>query len=176
MPVTLTHFLIALGASLVAVLVAIVVVHLLVLAAARRWAAARDLARYARVPFRLFLLFVGLSGLAASQRPEGVDPTWWNGIRLALRLASIGSGAWLLASALLFLEDLGLRRYSTDTRDHAEEAGGRRSRTGPAGTPSFSAPSSWTLTGASTWVRCATSSTGSSTAPTCGTAVPRCCR
>ena len=118
MPVTLTHFLIALGASLVAVLVAIVVVHLLVLAAARRWAAARDLARYARTPFRLFLLFVGLSGLAASQRPEGVDPTWWNGIRLALRLASIGSGAWLLASALLFLEDLGLRRYSTDTRDN----------------------------------------------------------
>src|SRR6476619_3890479 len=114
MPVTLTHFLIALGASVVAVLVAIVVVHLLVLAAARRWAAARDLARYARTPFRLFLLFVALGGLAASQRPEGVDPTWWGGIRLALRLASIGSGPWLLASVLLFLEDLGLKdRKST---------------------------------------------------------------
>jgi small-conductance mechanosensitive channel len=118
MPVSMTHFLTALGVTLTAVLVTVVVVHFLVLAMARRWEAARDLARHARTPFRLVVLTVALSGLAASQRPELVDQTWWAGVRLALRLASIGSGAWLLASVLLFLEDLGLKRYRTDTRDN----------------------------------------------------------
>jgi small-conductance mechanosensitive channel len=104
MPVSMTNFLTALVVTLAAVLVTVVVVHFLVLAMARRWEAARDLARHARTPFRLVVLTVALSGLAASQRPELVDPTWWAGV--------------LLASVLLFLEDLGLKRYRTDTRDN----------------------------------------------------------
>jgi len=118
MPVSMTQFLTALGVTLVAVLLTVLVVHLLVLASARRWAAARDLARHARTPFRLVVLAVALSGLAAARRPELVDASWWAGVRLALRLASIGAGAWLLASVLLFLEDLGLKRYRTDTSDN----------------------------------------------------------
>ena len=85
MPVSLPHFLTALAVTLVTVLVTLVVVHFLVLALARRWASARDLARHARTPFRLVVLTMALSGLAASQRPELVDATWWSGVRLALR-------------------------------------------------------------------------------------------
>ena len=69
MPVSLTHFLTALAVTLVAVLVTLVVVHFVVLALARRWESARDLARHARTPFRLVVLTMALSGLAASQRP-----------------------------------------------------------------------------------------------------------
>ena len=100
------------------VVVVIGVVHLVVRFAARRWPPARALNQHARIPFRLFLLALGVSSVAASVRPEGVSIAVWDGLRLALRLLSIGAGAWLLAAALLFLEDLGLRRYRTDTADN----------------------------------------------------------
>ncbi|QWZ08288.1 mechanosensitive ion channel family protein [Nocardioides panacis] len=118
MTVTLSQLLVALGSALAAVLVVIVVVHVVVLAMSRRWASARDLARHARRPFRLLLVVLALSAVASSMRLDVVDQAWWDGIRLALRLAAIGTGAWLLSSVLLFLEDLGLKRYRTDVRDN----------------------------------------------------------
>ena len=118
MVVTLSEFLTALGAALAVVLVVIVVVHFVVLAMSRRWASARDLARHARTPFRLLLVVLALSSVASTMRLDLVDEAWWDGIRLALRLAAIGTGAWLLSSVLLFLEDLGLKRYRTDVRDN----------------------------------------------------------
>jgi small-conductance mechanosensitive channel len=118
MAVTLSQLLVALGSALAAVLVVIVVVHFVVLAMSRRWGAARDLARHARTPFRLLLVVLAVSSVASSMRLDVVDQAWWDGIRLALRLAAIGTGAWLLSSVLLFLEDLGLKRYRTDVRDN----------------------------------------------------------
>ena len=118
MVVTLSEFLTALGTALAVVLVVIVVVHFVVLAMSRRWASARDLARHARTPFRLLLVVLALSSVASTMRLDVVDEAWWDGIRLALRLAAIGTGAWLLSSVLLFLEDLGLKRYRTDVRDN----------------------------------------------------------
>ena len=118
MTVTLSELLVALGSALAAVLVVIVVVHLLVLGASRRWASARDLARHARTPFRLLLVVLALGSVAESMRLDVVDASWWSAIRLGLRLASIATGAWLLASVLLFLEDLGLKRYRTDVADN----------------------------------------------------------
>jgi small-conductance mechanosensitive channel len=118
MVVTLSEFLTALGAALAVVLVVIVVVHFVVLAMSRRWASARDLARHARTPFRLLLVVLALSSVASTMRLDVVHEAWWDGIRLALRLAAIGTGAWLLSSVLLFLEDLGLKRYRTDVRDN----------------------------------------------------------
>ncbi len=126
MAVSWTHFSIALGSALAAVLLVVVAVHLVVAASARRWSAAADLARHARRPFRLLLVVVALAGLAGSMRPEHVDASWWDAVRLVLRLAAIGAGAWLLASSLVFLEDLGLRRYRTDVRDNRSA---RRART-----------------------------------------------
>ena len=96
MVVTLSELLISLGAALAVVLVVVVVVHLVVLAASRRWASARDLARHARTPFRLLLLVLALDSVAVSMRLDVVDTAWWDAIRLVLRLASIGAGAWLL--------------------------------------------------------------------------------
>jgi small-conductance mechanosensitive channel len=118
MTVTLSQLLVALGSALAAVLVVIVVVHLVVLATSRRWASARDLARHARTPFRLLLVVLALGSVAESMRLDVVDASWWNAVRLVLRLAAIATGAWLLASVLLFLEDLGLKRYRTDMADN----------------------------------------------------------
>ena len=118
MVVTLSYLLTSVVSALAVVLVVLVVVHLGVLAMSRRWASARDLARHARVPFRLLLVILALGNVASTMRLDVVDEAWWDAIRLALRLAAIGAGAWLLASVLLFLEDLGLRRYRTDVPDN----------------------------------------------------------
>ncbi|MGA8209505.1 MAG: mechanosensitive ion channel family protein [Nocardioidaceae bacterium] len=118
MAVSWTQFLITLVSALAAVLVTVVVVHVVVLALARRWDAATDLAHHARTPFRLLLVVLALGSVAGSVRPEGLVVSWWDGVRLVLRLSSIGAGAWLLAAVLLFLEDLGLRRYRTDMADN----------------------------------------------------------
>jgi small-conductance mechanosensitive channel len=47
-----------------------------------------------------------------------VSPQWWERVELAMRLVLIGSGAWLLASVLVFLEDLALVRWRTDVADN----------------------------------------------------------
>ena len=126
MAVSLLTFLRSVGIALGVVLVVIVVVHLVVRVASRRWGPAEALNRHARIPFRLFLVVLALSALVAAARPQPVDPSLWSGLGLVLRLAAIGTGAWLLAAVALFLEDLGLRRYEIDTHDNRDA---RRVRT-----------------------------------------------
>lgn len=76
------------------------------------------LLRRARVPFRLTVLATTLVAVVANARPEEITEDWWEPVALVARLFTIGSGAWLLAAALIFLEDLGLQRYRTDVADN----------------------------------------------------------
>jgi hypothetical protein len=76
------------------------------------------LLRHARRPYRLFVVVAALAGAVAAVRPEAVSPQWWERVELAMRLVLIGSGAWLLASVLVFLEDLALVRWRTDVADN----------------------------------------------------------
>ena len=59
-----------------------------------------------------------MAAVCRDSRPEQVSPGVWTGVELALRLASIGTVAWLVGALLLFLEDLGLERYRTDVTDN----------------------------------------------------------
>lgn len=118
MAVDWTDFLTALGAALLAALAVIAVMHLVAWVLARRWQTGQPLVRHARRPFRLFVLVVAAMGVVGSVRPSAVDETWWDRIEIVGRMVAIGSGAWLLASVLLFLQDLGLARYRTDVRDN----------------------------------------------------------
>ncbi len=115
---TWTQFLTTLGVALASALVFVLVVHLVVRLLARRSVWAGALLRRARVPFRLFVLAATLSAVVANARPEDVSEAWWDRVGLVCRLFTIGSGAWLLAAALIFLEDLGLQRYRTDVADN----------------------------------------------------------
>jgi len=118
MAVHSTDFLTALGAALVGAIVLMVVVHVFVRLLARRWGPATFLLRRVAVPFRLFVLAVTLRSVVAYARPEELSETWWEGVGLVCRLLTIGFGAWLLTTVLVFLEDLGLRRYRTDVADN----------------------------------------------------------
>lgn len=118
MVVSWMEFLTALGVGLAGALALVVVVHVVVRLLARRSVWAQALLRRARVPFRLFVLAATLSAVITYARPEDLDESWWEGVALVVRLFTIGSGAWLLAGALIFLEDLGLHRYRTDVADN----------------------------------------------------------
>ena len=118
MPVAWTEFLSTLGGALLGALVVIGVTHLAARLLARRWPTGEPLVRHARRPFRLFVLVLAVLGAVESLRPSAVDEVWWDRVEIVVRMATIGAGAWLLASVLLFLEDLGLARYRTDVRDN----------------------------------------------------------
>ncbi|MEO5852117.1 MAG: mechanosensitive ion channel domain-containing protein [Nocardioides sp.] len=118
MVVSWMEFLTALAVGLASALALVVVMHVAVRLLARRSVWARALLRRARVPFRLFVLAATLSAVVAYARPEDLDESWWERVALVVRLFTIGSGAWLLAAALIFLEDLGLHRYRTDVADN----------------------------------------------------------
>ncbi|MGI8459725.1 MAG: mechanosensitive ion channel family protein [Propionibacteriaceae bacterium] len=118
MAVPLTEFLLTLLVALGTALVLIVIVHVVVWASTRRWPTLATLSEHATVPFRLFVVVLVVGAVCGSARPDPVSPSWWDGIQLAVRLAAIGTGAWLLAAVLLFFEDLGLRRYRTDVADN----------------------------------------------------------
>jgi len=126
MSVTWTEFATTLGGALGAALVLLVVVHLLARALARRWLTATSLVNHTRRPFRWFVAVATVAGVVSSMMPADVPEGWWDGLRLVLRIAVIGFGAWLLASVLLFVEDLGLRRYRVDVADNRAA---RRART-----------------------------------------------
>ncbi len=118
MPVSWTAVLLSLLWALAVAAAVIAAAYLVVRVGARRWPPARALNRHARIPFRLFLLVLAMSSTVVAVRPADVSTGVWDGLRLVLRLVGIGTGAWLLAAILLFLEDLGLRRYRTDTADN----------------------------------------------------------
>jgi small-conductance mechanosensitive channel len=118
MAVHLTDFLTRLTVALGGALALAAVVHLLVRQMARRWWWADTLLQKAAIPSRLFVLAATLNGVVAHVRPEAVAEEWWEPVGLVCRLLAIGSGAWLVASVLIFVEDLGLRRYRTDMVDN----------------------------------------------------------
>lgn len=101
-----------------AVLTLFLLVHLTVVLLKRRMTAAATLDRTARTPFRLFLVVMALSVIASAVRPLDVPESVWHGLRMALRLAAIGTGAWFVASVVLFVEDLGLSRYTVEQTDN----------------------------------------------------------
>ena len=118
MAVSFTDFALTLLLALGAVLVGVAVVHVVTLLLARRWPVAGDLPRGAATPFRLLAVVLVIAAVCGSSRPEQVSPNIWQGVDLALRLASIAAGAWFVGALLLFLEDLGLERYRTDVTDN----------------------------------------------------------
>lgn len=118
MPVALTEFLVTLLVALVVTVLLIVVARVVVVLAARRWPVAAELSRYAATPFRLLSLVLVVAVVCRSARPDQVPDGVWQGIELGLRLVSIGAGAWFVGALLLFVEDLGLRRYRTDVTDN----------------------------------------------------------
>ena len=118
MPVALPEFALTLLLALVATLVVVAVTHLVVVLTRRRWPVVGQLSRYVAVPFRLTALVLVVAVVCRDSRPEQVTPGLWQGVELALRLASIGTVAWLVGALLLFLEDLGLQRYRTDVSDN----------------------------------------------------------
>ena len=118
MAVNWTDFLLSLVSALGIALVVIVVTHLVVRLLAGRWSHGPLLVRHVRVPYRLFVLVAALAGVVASVRPEAVAEEWWTWVELGMRLVLIGSAGWLLAAVLLFVEDLLLRRWSTDLADN----------------------------------------------------------
>jgi small-conductance mechanosensitive channel len=115
--VSSTSFLIALGSALLGALGLTVVLHVVVRLLARRWHWAL-LLRNVKLPFRLFLAVVAVGTVVDPTRPETVPALWWERIGLLVHLLMIGTGAWLVATILLFLEDLPLRRYRTDVPDN----------------------------------------------------------
>ncbi len=116
--VSWSQFLIALGSALGFGLATLVVVHLVVRLLGRRWRLARHLSASAAVPFRLFVGLVATTVVVATSQPSAVPAAWWPPVILTLRLLTIGAAGWLVAEALLFLEDIPLRRYRTDVRDN----------------------------------------------------------
>ncbi|GAA3571102.1 hypothetical protein GCM10022197_29470 [Microlunatus spumicola] len=118
MPVELPDFALTLLLALAATLVVIVVTHLVVVLTSRRWPIVSNLSRYVATAFRLAAVVLVLAAVCRDSRPEQVNPGLWQGVELALRLASIGTVAWLVGALLLFLEDLGLQRYRTDVTDN----------------------------------------------------------
>jgi small-conductance mechanosensitive channel len=118
MPVTLTELALTLLLALAATLLVVAVAHLAAVLASRRWPLAGDLSRYAATPFRLAAVVLVVAAVLHDSRPQDVTLGVWQGVELALRLASIATVAWLVGASLLFLEDLGLQRYRTDVTDN----------------------------------------------------------
>lgn len=118
MPVALTEFALTLLVALVATLLVVALTHLAVVLSRRRWPLVGQLSRYAAVPFRLAALVLVVAAVCRDVRPDRFTLGLWQGVELALRLASIAAVAWLVGALLLFLEDLGLQRYRTDVSDN----------------------------------------------------------
>ena len=118
MAVPWTEFVTTLGTAVAGALLFLILTHLVVRMFAHRWATATTLIQHVRRPFRLFVLVTAISGVVQAMRPDLVGAETWGWVALLLRLAAIGFGAWLAATVLLFVEDLGLKRYRTDVRDN----------------------------------------------------------
>ncbi|MEV7429406.1 mechanosensitive ion channel domain-containing protein [Nocardioides sp. NPDC092400] len=108
-----------LGAAGVALAVALVVIVLSWLAASllgRRWEPAAHLHRVVRFPFRVLVLVLALRpALDRFERSADRDWGWLHQVEQVLTIGAVG---WLLTAAVLFVEDLGLRRNRTDVPDN----------------------------------------------------------
>ncbi|MFF2372458.1 mechanosensitive ion channel family protein [Agromyces sp. NPDC058110] len=99
------------------------IVSLIVRTIARRKEWAGILIRRTRWPFRSFLLVLGVWAAFVATFPES---DWLPAMNHFFLIASIVTGAWLVAQGFLFLTDLGMRRYRVDVADNREA---RRART-----------------------------------------------
>jgi small-conductance mechanosensitive channel len=108
-------FAIACAAGLVLALVATAVVALVLRLTARRAQWPTALIRRSRVPFRVLLVVLLLWAAVVATLPA-VDLL--GGIDQAFLIVSIGVGAWLACTLLMFLEDIALDRYRIDRRDN----------------------------------------------------------
>ena len=116
--VSWTRWVVTLGTTLVGALTVIVAAHVVVRVMARRWEWAVLLQRAVRIPFRVFLLVAAVDAVVITLRPAPADPLLWSHLELFVRLVTIGVGGWLVAALLLYVEDLGLRRYRVDVPDN----------------------------------------------------------
>ncbi|MGR2752652.1 mechanosensitive ion channel family protein [Agromyces arachidis] len=108
-------FAIALVAVAIGVFVISAIASVIVRAVARRRGWAAILIRRLRWPFRTVLLVVGVWIAIAAAFPEG---EWRPGVEHAMLIALIAAGAWLVAQLLLFLADVGERRYDVGVADN----------------------------------------------------------
>lgn len=106
---------IALLAVAASVFVVSAIASLVVRAVARRRSSANILIRRARWPFRTVLLIGGIAIAIALAFP---DEPWRPAVDHAVLIALIGAGAWLVAQVLLFLADVGERRYDVGVADN----------------------------------------------------------
>ncbi len=113
-----SEFLATLGIALLGAVLLVVVAHAVVRLLARRWSWGGDLLSKTSVPFRLTVLTGTVLGVVTNAQPEPVPDSAWEVVALVVRLLTIGAGAWLLATALIFVEDLGLSRYDTGVADN----------------------------------------------------------
>jgi small-conductance mechanosensitive channel len=79
----------------------------------RRWPS--SLITRARRPFRVFVVVIALWIAIAVTFP---DRDWLPALNQLMTIASIVSGAWLVASLVLFLSDVALGRYRIDVPDN----------------------------------------------------------
>lgn len=111
-----TDDLVAGGVALLAALAVIALARLLALLAGRRWQPAAHLHKVVRIPFRVLVLVIALRPvLARVERSADADWGWLHQTEQVLTIAAVG---WLLTAAVLFVEDLGLRRNRTDVPDN----------------------------------------------------------
>lgn len=108
-------FALVLVAVAVSVFVVSAIASVVVRAVARKRDWARILIRRARWPFRTVL---GVAGLAIGIAIAFPDEPWRPAVDHALLIALIAAGAWLTAQVLLFLADVGERRYDVGVADN----------------------------------------------------------
>ena len=113
-----SEFLATLGVALLGAVLVVVVAHVVVRLLARRWSWGGELLTKTAVPFRLTVLTGTVLAVVTNAQPEDVPDSAWDVVALVVRLLTIGAGAWLLAKALIFVEDLGLSRYDTGVADN----------------------------------------------------------
>lgn len=106
---------VALVAVAASVFVISAIASLVVRAVARRRDWAGILIRRARWPFRTLLLVAGLAIAIAVAFP---DEPWRPALDHAMLIVLIAAGAWLVAQMLLFLADVGERRYDVGVADN----------------------------------------------------------
>jgi small-conductance mechanosensitive channel len=118
MAVSPTEFVVYLLVALLIALAVVIAARALTKIAGRKWPAVVAIHNRIATPFRLFLTVAVITGVVGQVRPEGVSEAIWNGVHTVFRLLDIGAGAWLVGAVLLYLEDLGLRRYDLDGPDN----------------------------------------------------------
>lgn len=107
-------FLIVLGGAMGGALGLAVVVALAVRLLAGRYAWLARLRHRARLPFRGLLVAVAVWVAMANALPVGRDDTVWTVVETAIRSVTILLVAWLVAALILFAEDAGMQRFTTE--------------------------------------------------------------